>query len=77
MLNTLIHRYKQPVSLPLNFNHFNLNVANIYNVNVMLRSDSTEQLQSMILSGNKIYSWKPPVLLFGLRRLKTCFGDSS
>ena len=47
-------------------------MANIYNVNVMLRSDSTEQLQSMILSRNKIYSWKPPVLLFGLRRLKTC-----
>ena len=38
----------------------------------MLRSDSTEQLQSMILSRNKIYSWKPPVLLFGLRHLKTC-----
>ena len=34
-------------------------MANIYNVNVMLRSDSTEQLQSMILSRNKIYSWKP------------------
>ena len=43
-------------------------MANIYNVNVMLRSDSTEQLQSMILSRNKIYS----VLLLGLRRLKTC-----
>ena len=38
----------------------------------MLRSDSTEQLQSMILSTNKIYSWKPPVLLFGHCCLKTC-----
>ena len=56
----------------MSVNHFNLKVANIYNVNVMLRSDSTEQLQSMILSRNKIYSWKPPVLLFGLCRFKTC-----
>ena len=60
--------------MTLNFNHFNLKVANIYYVNVMLRNDSTTQLQTMILSRNKIYSWKPPVLLwvFGLRRLKTC-----
>ena len=28
----------------------------MYNVNVMLRSDSTKQLQSMILSRNKIYT---------------------
>ena len=71
MLNTLIHCYKQPIKGCLNFDHFNLKVANIYNVN-MFRSYSTELLQSMILSRNKIYSWKPPVLLFGLRRLKTC-----